>query len=102
MGEGHRDLALGVDLRLRSATLARHSKIESAPAVNRPGGVCACAIPMRIRKKGAAFSVLDLGGGADLNEGRVSGQWRAMGDGSDGIPGSDGNVVSVSCGIQTT
>ena len=40
--------------------------------------------------------------GALLNQGSVSGQWRAMRDGSDGIPGSDGNVVSVSYRIQTT
>ena len=48
-----------------------------------------------LRKEKGASSVQDLGG-ADLIEGRVGGQWRAMRDGNDGIHGNRGNVVSVS------
>jgi hypothetical protein len=34
---------------------------------------------------------------AEVDRRTASGQWRAMADGSDGIHGNYGNVVSVSC-----
>ena len=47
-----------------------------------------------LRKEWGASSVQDLGGAADVIEGRVGGQWRAMRDGIGGIHGNRGNVVS--------
>ena len=46
-----------------------------------------------------AFKISD--GAVDLIEGRVGGQWRAMRDGMDGIPGNGGNVVSVTCRLES-
>jgi hypothetical protein len=48
-----------------------------------------------LRKEKGASSVQDLGG-ADLIDGSVGGQWRAMRDGNDGSHGNRGNAVSVS------
>jgi hypothetical protein len=53
-----------------------------------------------LRQKCGARCVQDLRGAANFIEGRVSGQWRAMRDGSPGIHGSLGNMVSVSCRFQ--
>jgi hypothetical protein len=48
-----------------------------------------------LERNAALKAFMELRGAADMIEGAVSGQWRAMPHGIDGIPGNGGNVVSV-------
>jgi len=50
-----------------------------------------------LERNAALKAFMEIRGAADMIEGAVRGQWRAMADGNDGIPDNGGNVVSVTC-----